>query len=184
MNPKTDINFNSKTRREFIKTISLSILGAEIITFLPVDAFASKDSFPNGFEIQKGFTVFNPTIQKNIVAFTESILPGSEKLGIKETLMRFFYANKHVAGFFDAGFYNLHAVSMQFFKKGFFELKSNDQKNKIIKHVSTFNRGFYSEYRKLIIEIYYSNPQTWKKLNYDGPPQPRGFLDYTEAPKK
>jgi hypothetical protein len=42
---------------------------------------------------------------------------------------------------------------------------------------------FFGRFRRKIIELYYSNPDVWKMLSYNGPPQPRGFMDYSLPPK-
>jgi hypothetical protein len=36
----------------------------------------------------------------------------------------------------------------------------------------------------MVIKFYYSNPSVWKRLSYNGPPQPRGFMDYYLPPQK
>jgi hypothetical protein len=33
------------------------------------------------------------------------------------------------------------------------------------------------------MRFYYAHPEVWPSLGFDGPPQPRGFLDYTEPPR-
>ena len=33
------------------------------------------------------------------------------------------------------------------------------------------------------MRFYYARPEVWPSLGFDGPPQPRGFLDYTEPPR-
>src|SRR4051812_34087876 len=34
------------------------------------------------------------------------------------------------------------------------------------------------------MRFYYSRPEVWPSLGFDGPPQPRGFLDYTNPPAR
>lgn len=43
-------------------------------------------------------------------------------------------------------------------------------------------RIFFDETRRIALRHFYTQPSTWKALNYPGPPQPRGFTDYTHPP--
>ena len=36
--------------------------------------------------------------------------------------------------------------------------------------------------RRDTMRFYYARPEVWPSLGFGGPPQPRGFLDYTDAP--
>jgi hypothetical protein len=47
----------------------------------------------------------------------------------------------------------------------------------------TLPRQFFEQTAEVCFFLYYSRPDGWKGLRYDGPPQPRGFLNYTQAPK-
>ena len=44
-------------------------------------------------------------------------------------------------------------------------------------------RGFVM-LRHHTMNLYYAHPQSWPALAIDGPPQPRGHLDYTSAPRR
>jgi hypothetical protein len=44
------------------------------------------------------------------------------------------------------------------------------------------NVGFFNRLRKDVILAYYSNPMSWDDIGYFGPPQPVGYLDYSEPP--
>ena len=41
---------------------------------------------------------------------------------------------------------------------------------------------FFMATRDAVFIHYYSDPQSWTGLRYPGPPQPLGFIDYTEPP--
>jgi hypothetical protein len=43
-------------------------------------------------------------------------------------------------------------------------------------------RTFFEFSRQDAFRYYYANPQSWPGLGYAGPPQPLGFLDYTQPP--
>lgn len=45
-------------------------------------------------------------------------------------------------------------------------------------------RVFFRNVRTDTIRFYYSTPQVWTALGYDGPPQPDGFLDFDRPPAK
>jgi len=43
-------------------------------------------------------------------------------------------------------------------------------------------RAFFEETRRVAMRHFYAHPSTWPALNYQGPPQPTGFPDYTRPP--
>jgi hypothetical protein len=44
------------------------------------------------------------------------------------------------------------------------------------------NVGFFIRLRKDVILAYYATPSSWNEIGYFGPPQPVGYLDYSELP--
>ena len=42
--------------------------------------------------------------------------------------------------------------------------------------------AFFVYTRDDIFQFYYAQPETWVMLDYPGPPQPLGFMDYTRPP--
>lgn len=172
------------SRRKFLKTLAAGVIGGEVMTAFPSSVLAKKnDPSKGGFEIQKGFVVFNEVTQKNMAKLAEALVPGSEKLGIKEAVMNLVRNDKGTAGFLDAGFWNIDALSRAKFEKPFYALDKDDAET-IIKHVSVRNRTFFLQFKGIVMKFYYSNPTVWKKLSYNGPPQPRGFMDYSSPPQK
>ncbi|MGH7889318.1 MAG: gluconate 2-dehydrogenase subunit 3 family protein [Thermodesulfobacteriota bacterium] len=172
------------TRRNFIKTIAAGILGGSVLQSFPMIAFSNPGKYENGIEIEKGFVVFNAETQKSMEALADTLLPGAKEVGIKDIFMNYAAANPGVAGFFDAGFWNLDTISKKQFKKAFYKLTSKGEKKAVIDHVSVKNRSFFLSFRKVIAEFYYTHPETWKRLAYAGPPQPKGFMDYSLPPTK
>lgn len=170
------------SRRSFLKTIAIGTVGGEVLAGVP-SAFAKKESGEQGIEVKKGYIVFNENTQKNMVKLADTMVPGASDIGMKDKLMTYFRRDKGAAGFFDAGLWNIDSVSRAAFKKPFFELEKKEDVDNVIKHVSSKNRVFLYQFRALVIKFYYSDPTVWKKLSYSGPPQPKGFMDYTEAPK-
>jgi len=170
------------SRRRFLKTVAIGAIGGEVLSNVP-DAFAKKENPETGIEIKKGYIVFDENTQKNMAKLAEELVPGSGSIGMKEKLMDYFRRDKGGATFFDAGFWNLEAVSKAAFKKSFYDLDNKEEIEKVMKHVNTRNKTFFQQFRTLVIKFYYGDPAVWKKLSYDGPPQPRGFMDYSEPPK-
>ena len=173
----------ANSRRTFIKTLTVGVLGTEAIAGLPLGAFAKDESRSQGIEIQKGYTVFDPNTQKTMEAFTEALLPGSGAFGINEKIMNYVNRDRAAATFFDAGLWNIDAVSRQKFKKPFYELEDKEEILAIVNHVSARNRRFFAQFRYLTMRLFYADPEVWKSLSYDGPPQTKGFLDYSDPPK-
>ena len=170
------------TRRSFIKTVAVGILGNSLISSIPIKLFA-KTKDDNGIEIEEGFKVFNQETQLNMEALAETLVPGSKKIGIKKIFIDYISREPGLAGFFDAGLWNLGTVSKTMFHKPYYKLTKMKQQKKVIDHISGANSSFFSLFRKKVIELYYSNPAVWKGLSYNGPPQPRGFMDYSLPPK-
>jgi hypothetical protein len=45
-------------------------------------------------------------------------------------------------------------------------------------------RTFFSYVHRHAMDLFYSHPDAWRALDYPGPPQPNGFLDYADPPGK
>lgn len=43
---------------------------------------------------------------------------------------------------------------------------------------------FFDRTRADAFSHYYAHPQSWRALDYAGPPQPQGFMNYTQAPSR
>lgn len=172
------------SRRKFLKTLAVGVIGGEVMTGLPATVLAKKDPSGGGFEIEKGFKVFNEVTQKNMLKLAEALVPGSEKLGIKDKVMNLVRNDKGVAGFLDAGFWNINSLSTAKFDKPFYALENKEDIDALIKHISVRNRPFFRQFKGIVMKFYYSDPAVWKKLSYNGPPQPKGFMDYSQPPEK
>jgi hypothetical protein len=173
----------NNSRRTFIKTLTVGILGTEALTGLPSNALAKNKKYPYGIEIKKGYKVFSPDTQKVMEKFTEALLPGAGEYGVNEKIMEYVNKDRGAATFFDAGLWNLDSLSRTQYKKPFYELTDKEEIAKIVNHVSVRNRIFFNQYRYLVIRLFYSDPKVWNNLSYDGPPQTKGFMNYSEPPK-
>ncbi len=170
------------TRRGFFKTLAFGILGKGFISSFPYRAFAKSGDYENGIEIEKGYIVFNNETQKSMEALADALLPGAKQIGIRSRFMDYISKDHGIAGYLDAGIWNLHTISKAKFKEPFYKLTSKEEKKAVIDHVYRVNRKFFRKFRYTIIKLYYSNPAVWKRLSYNGPPQPRGFLNYYKPP--
>jgi len=169
------------SRRKFLKTLAVGIIGGEVISVLPVTSFAK--NFDKGIEIQKGYTVFNENTQKVMEALAEAFLPGSRKINIKEKVMSYVNRDRGAATFLDAGLWNIESKSQSKYKKHFYNLTDKNEIDSLMNYVKLKNPIFFNQFRYLVIRLYYSDPKVWKQLSYNGPPQTSGFMDYSEPPK-
>jgi len=169
------------SRRKFLKTLAVGIIGGEVLSALPATVFAK--NFDQGIEIQKGYIVFNQDTQKVMEALAEALIPGSREINIKDKVMNYVNRARGPAAFFDAGLWNINALSISKYKKPFYSLTNKEDINTLLKYVKAKNAPFFNQFRNLVFRLYYTDPLAWEKLSYSGPPQTKGFMDYSEAPK-
>ena len=176
------MNSMKNSRRNFLKKFGYGFLSIEAILNLPFNAFSKP--LKDGIEIEKGYVVLDEKTQKIMVALAEAIVPGSKDIDIRSKFLEYAKNNKGPAAFFDAGLWNLNALSTAKFQTDFYNLNEKSKIKEIVNYIIGNNSEFYYYFRKLTIRFYYSDPVVWKKLSYDGPPQPKGFMDYSRAPIK
>ncbi len=170
------------TRRKFLKTLAVGIIGGEVLSALPATVFAK--NFNKGIEIQKGYIVFNEDTQKVMEALADALIPGSKGINIKDRVMEYVNRDRAAATFLDAGMWNINSLSRSKYKKPFYSLTDKENIETLLKHVKSKNAIFFNQFRYLILRLYYSDPLVWNKLSYSGPPQTKGFMDYAEQPKQ
>ncbi len=170
------------SRRKFLKTLAVGIIGGEVLSALPTTVFAK--NFDKGIEIQKGYIVFNEDTQKVMEALAEALIPGSKKINIKDKVMNYVNRDRAAATFLDAGMWNIDSLSRSRYKKPFYSLKDKKSIETLLKYVRAKNGVFFNQFRHLVIRLYYADPKVWKELSYNGPPQTKGFMDYSEPPKQ
>ena len=170
-------------RRDFLRTLVFGILGKGFISSLSPKVYADLKDYGKGIEIEKGYILFNLETQKSMEALADTLLPGAKEVGIRKMFMDYASKNHGIAGYLDSGFWNLDTIAKQRYKKPYYQLETKEQKDAVLKHVYARNRRFINIFRNTVIRLHYSNPEAWKKLSYNGPPQPRGFMDYTLPPK-
>jgi len=170
------------SRRKFLKTLAVGIIGGEVLSALPTSAFSK--NFEKGIEIQKGYIVFNEDTQKVMEALAEALIPGSKEINIKDKVMSYVNRDRASATFLDAGMWNIDSLSKSQYKKPFYSLTDKENIENLLKYVRGKNAVFFNQFRYLIVRLYYADPRVWKKLSYNGPPQTKGFMDYSEPPKQ
>lgn len=47
----------------------------------------------------------------------------------------------------------------------------------------SWHGGMFWTLRGAVMELHYSQPQSWPGVRFEGPPQPEGHMDYSQAPK-
>jgi len=170
------------SRRKFLKTLAVGIIGGEVLSVLPSTALAK--NFEKGIEIQKGYIVFNADTQKIMEALAEALVPGSKGINIKEKVMNYVNRDRAAATFLDAGMWNIDSLSRSKYEKPFYNLTDKENIEALLQHVRVRNAIFFKQFRHLIVRLYYADPKVWKELSYNGPPQTKGFMDYSEPPKQ
>jgi hypothetical protein len=171
------------SRRRFLKSIGAALLANGILSYFPLRLFAKTDAITEGIEITPGFIVFSEKTQRIMLALAETLVPWAKEIEFTKLFMEKMKGDHGLAGAFDAGLWNLNANSIRILKKPFYELETVEEKKKVIDHIIDRNYQFYTKFRRVTIEIVFSNPTAWKRISYNGPPQPRGFMDYTMPPK-
>lgn len=174
-------------RRSFLKTVAVGFVGtyAAASLSLPLKVFAQDNKLKDGIEIYKDFIVLDARTQKTLMHLEEVILPGSRELGIHNALMKYYSENPGIAGFIDSGLWKIESLSKNKFEIPFQEITDKKKLQMLFDHLKKSNnsRNFFNKFREKLYEFYFLHPKILNKLNYDGPPQPKGFMDYNKPPK-
>ena len=172
-------------RRTFLKTIGLGFAGAGVLPLLPEYLLADNSKkYRNGVRFENGIRLFDRNMQKDIKALANLIIPSTENIDIKMILLNYFSRNIRYAKYMEKGFKELNSLSEREFKKPLYLIKSDKDKKNIVSLLEEKEPDFFANFRVLVIKLYYSHPYSWKKLAYEGPPQPIGFPDYHLPPKQ
>ena len=131
----------------------------------------------------------NPTLR----ALIESLIPADEtpsalEVGVLEKIVDKAGDNPKYAKMLRKG---CQWLDMQARKNGSnnFSKLTEYERNSLLERAATENSNtheymFFSIMRYDAFYFYYAKPTTWQTLNYPGPPQPKGFRDYTQPPKR
>jgi len=120
---------------------------------------------------------------KNMEALTECILPGATGSGIHERVLKIISERNDPGRIFDHGMDYIERQSLNIYGKSFYMLDEEGRRSIIMKlitdsHPKSPQVFFFTKYREIVIVSYYTSKKVWKGLGYNGPPQPKGFMDY------
>lgn len=128
---------------------------------------------------------------QTLAAYLDTLIPADEfpsatQLGVTERLMAQTEANDGYRQFIKKGCEWLDAQAKQYGAADFAAL-SEAQREQVVSLAATGKAGvsvqmFFDQTQAYAFIHYYAHPQSWRALGYGGPPQPQGFMNYTQAP--
>ena len=169
-----------QNRRQFLKTLTLGVIGSGLPEYLLAD---NSKKYQDGIEIRKGVKIFKEDSQKNLEALAQTIIPSTRHIEIKNIFTNYVASKEYITRYYNSGIIKLNHISKKQYKKSFYKLDTEDQRKTVVKKLEETSPRFFHNCRKMTIKFYYSHPYSWKKLGYNGPPQPVGFMDYYLPPK-
>ena len=128
---------------------------------------------------------------RSLGAFLDTLLPadatpGASQLGIDQAIIVQAQVNKSLERLLTLGCAWLDAQAKE---RGAAEFSGLDQpgRDAIVSTAATsprqsLPRVFFEQIRGMAFYHYYARPETWPGMAYAGPPQPRGFPDFTQPP--
>ena len=170
----------NQNRRTFLKTLTLGIIGAGLPAYLLLN---NSRKYKKGIEIENGIKIFPASSQNSLESLAHTIIPSTKNIDIKNIFINYIAESKKKVKFYNLGINQLNNISNKYYKKSFTKLKNLDDKKEVVVKLEKLNPTFFRNCRKMTIYFYYSHPYSWKKLGYNGPPQPKGFMDYHLPPK-
>lgn len=117
----------------------------------------------------------------------EGALPGGLEVGVPGALLEKAYTIPAYERLLQNGGRWLEREARQSYRATFSAL-SEGQREKIVEKAErsppgSLPRVFFQRTRVDAFEIYYSHPQVWAALGFDGPPQPLGYPDFANPPE-
>lgn len=112
--------------------------------------------------------------------------PAASELGINARVADKALGNPDYQKLLGAGCRWLNRQARQRARRAFEDLGAADREHivQLAEQAAekTLPRLFFEHTREDAFMFYYGQPETWAMLDYPGPPQPRGFMDYTRTP--
>jgi len=132
-----------------------------------------------------------PGQQQTLAAYLDTLIPADEtpsatQLGVTEKILSQAATDSDYLRLLNKACDWLEAQAQQSGAAHFAAL-SEDQREQVI-HLAAAGEGgplvemFFDQTLAAAFSYYYADPRSWPALDYAGPPQPRGFMDYTQAP--
>jgi gluconate 2-dehydrogenase subunit 3-like protein len=113
--------------------------------------------------------------------------PGAVDLGVHQRVFSELEGNRTLAKGYAEALLNLDRDARAKHGADFLALDAKRQENLLQALAgaprSTLRARFFRRLRHDTMRFYYAHPEVWPSLGFDGPPQPRGFLDYAEPPR-
>lgn len=126
-------------------------------------------------------------------AFVDTLIPAdstpsASQLSLNKTLLEHSEKVVNYPQLISLGCDWLHNQAMQTKGKPFTEL--NEQFKKTIVRsadaspASTIQKQFFDRVRHDLFGLYYAEPASWDGISFDRPPQPHGYPEHVQEPKK
>lgn len=114
--------------------------------------------------------------------------PGALDLDVPEALETALARDASYRQLLDLGCAWLDDQAAFFGEKGFSALGENERSRIVLLAADgepgSLERTFFETTRRHVFRLYWTRPDAWAGIGYDGPPQPDGFMDYAEPPAK
>lgn len=129
---------------------------------------------------------------QNLSAFLDVLLPEDEspsasQLGVDVQILAEAAGNPNVARLLDTGSAWLDLQARRRGAQAFHQLNEHGQIGIVqlaeAQPQPSLVRMYFRFVQDRAFKYYYSHPDSWPSLGYDGPPQPRGFPDYDQPPR-
>jgi len=120
----------------------------------------------------------------NTLIPNDELGPGAVELELLDPILDEARANPNVQTFLEQGVNWLDEEARIQGSEDFAGL-SEDGRNQVVAaaesaSLDTLENEFFRATHFVTFRLYYSEPQAWPAIGYDGPPQPIGFPDYVE----
>lgn len=159
-----------------------------------LDAWALPIDNPEAKKALQDETISVP-VPRTFRAFIDTLIPEDEMsksasaLGVDTAILEFAETNEAYKLLILQGCEWLNAAAKyEGNKSGRFSEQPESARIKILEVAENAGKGKAGPARflKTILthanDIYYSRPEVWKTLGYNGPPQPNGFADFARQP--
>ena len=92
-----------------------------------------------------------------MVALAEAIVPGAKDINIRSKFLEYAKNNKGQAAFFDAGLWNLNALSKAKFQTDFYNLNDKKKIKELVNYIIGNNSEFYYYSKNIVHGLLHSS---------------------------
>ena len=123
-----------------------------------------------------------------LVALVDTLVPTDESpgaidLGVHERLLDAARNSSQLRRQLRVGAQWLNQSAQRAFEDHFGELDLERREQIVAQLVEAGEQdGFFRSVRSFVMRDYYAHAEVFASLHYSGPPQPAGFMDYTQPP--